>query len=274
MPNDSKSTKGVPGALVDRKPEEASKTAKKAAKALGNERFGSIILSAVAGYVDTAGFLALYGLFTAHVTGDLVTAAASMAEGLRSGAWVKLAMIPIFMLAVALLTLFARSIGKRGADTLAPLLGLLTLARGLFLAAGVLAGPDAQSPDSWAVALIGGIGVAAMGVQNALMKGALKTFSPTTLMTGNLTQFTIDLTEYLFPPALADWRERGRLRREAGSNALKTGLPILGFMAGAALGAIGTKRYGLGSIALPTLVVGILAIAAAIRTRRRRRRAG
>jgi uncharacterized membrane protein YoaK (UPF0700 family) len=272
-PSRAKRGPATPGALVDRNPEDASKTAKKAAQALWNETVGSIALSAVAGYVDTSGFLALFGLFTAHVTGDLVTAAASMAEGLHSGAWVKLAMVPIFMAVVCSITLFARRIGKRGAETLAPLLGLMTLALAAFLAAGIFAAPYAKSADSWGVALIGGLGVAAMGVQNALMKGALKSFSQTTLMTGNLTQFTIDLTECLFPPALADPRERRRIRKDAARAARKTGFPLLAFMCGSALGALGTKMYGLRSIALPTLVVGVLAIAAAVRSRRRRRRA-
>ena len=38
-----------------------------------------LLLSFTAGYVDTAGFLALQGLFTAHVTGNFVTLGASLA---------------------------------------------------------------------------------------------------------------------------------------------------------------------------------------------------
>ena len=44
-----------------------------------------LLLSFVAGYVDTAGFLSLQGLFTAHVTGNFVTFGASLALG-TSGA--------------------------------------------------------------------------------------------------------------------------------------------------------------------------------------------
>ena len=260
------------GALVDRESSDAAKTAKKAARALGNEIFGSVVLSAVAGYVDTGGYLALFGLFTAHVTGDLVTAAAAMAEGLQGGAWIRLAMVPVFMLAVALIALFTRRIGRRGADTLAPLLALMALALAAFAAAGALVAPHARRADDWGVALIGGLGVAAMGVQNALMKGALKSFSQTTLMTGNLTQFTIDTTEWLFPPRIEDLRERRRFRRDAARAAQRTGLPLLFFVCGAALGAAGTKLYGLRSLVVPAAVVALMALVAAIRTRRRRRR--
>src|SRR3954454_19234716 len=47
------------------------------------------LLSLNAGYVDTAGFLALQGLFTAHVTGNFVTFGAAVALG-TTGAVAKL----------------------------------------------------------------------------------------------------------------------------------------------------------------------------------------
>ena len=45
----------------------------------------SWVLSANGGYVDAAGFLALHGLFTTHVTGNFVTLGASLVSG-SSGA--------------------------------------------------------------------------------------------------------------------------------------------------------------------------------------------
>ncbi len=264
--------KAVTGALVDRNPEDASRTAKKAAIVLGNELFGSVVLSTVAGYVDTAGFMALFGLFTAHVTGDLITAAATLAEGMDLGAGVKLLMVPIFMVSVALITLFARKIRRRGADTLPPLLALMFLSLVLFGGAGVYLMPRATQADSWAVALIGGIGVAAMGIQNALMKGALRSFAQTTIMTGNLTQLTIDMVDFLFP-ASSNPKEKAKLREEAARHVRKSGIPLLGFMVGAGLGAGFTKEYGLYSISVPALAVGVLALVAFIRSRTAIRRA-
>ena len=54
-----------------------------------------LLLSFTAGYVDTAGFLALQGLFTAHVAGNFVALGASLALG-TSGAVAKLLALPVF----------------------------------------------------------------------------------------------------------------------------------------------------------------------------------
>jgi uncharacterized membrane protein YoaK (UPF0700 family) len=55
----------------------------------------ALVLSLTAGYVDTSGFLALQGLFTAHVTGNFVTLGAALALG-SSGAIAKLLALPAF----------------------------------------------------------------------------------------------------------------------------------------------------------------------------------
>src|ERR1700755_1409266 len=60
-----------------------------------------LLLSFNGGYVDTAGFLALQGLFTAHVTGNFVTFGAAMAHG-TSGAVAKLLALPVFCAVVVL----------------------------------------------------------------------------------------------------------------------------------------------------------------------------
>src|SRR6201991_3931470 len=71
-----------------------------------------LLLSLNAGYVDTAGFLALQGLFTAHVTGNFVTLGASLALG-TSGALSKLLALPVFCVVVVLSRLLSHTLRSR-----------------------------------------------------------------------------------------------------------------------------------------------------------------
>ncbi len=247
---------------------EAFKTTRKSAAVLGGEFFGVTALSLVAGFVDTAGFIALFGMFTAHVTGDLVTGAAALSKGLGTGGLVRLLMIPVFMLTVAFADLFLRAVSRRGARSVAPLLALMTLVMAAFGASGYWYADRLTSIDNWEVILTSGLGVAAMGFQNALMRGALKGFSQTTVMTGNLAQFTIDLIDRFSPRGAGTPREREIARDKSRSRLRKSAFPLFGFMAGAALGAWLTEIYGLLCIAVPTGILFVLTLVTFIRSRR------
>src|SRR6201985_3255486 len=65
-----------------------------------------LLLSLTAGYVDTAGFLALQGLFTAHVTGNFVTIGAALVFG-TSGIVAKLLALPVFCIVIIVTRLVA-----------------------------------------------------------------------------------------------------------------------------------------------------------------------
>src|SRR5271168_4440919 len=96
-----------------------------------------LLLSLTAGYVDTAGFLALQGLFTAHVTGNFVTLGASLALG-TSGAIAKLLALPIFCAVVIATRLLSTWLSERQRAALEPLIALqvLLLVIGAALAIG------------------------------------------------------------------------------------------------------------------------------------------
>src|SRR6516164_1368456 len=78
------------------------------------------LLSVIAGMVDLIGFLSL-GIFTAHVTGNIVVAGALIVRHSRLNSAQILA-VPVFMLAVAATWLIARASGRRGIGLMRPLL--------------------------------------------------------------------------------------------------------------------------------------------------------
>src|SRR5690349_11708113 len=125
-----------------------------------------VLLSLNAGYVDTAGFLALQGLFCAHVTGNFVTLGASLALG-TSGAIAKLLALPtfcVFVITTRLLDTWLANRRRPAVEALIALKGLL-LVIGAALAVRLGPFPDG---DSWQAVLTGMVFVGAMAMQNAL----------------------------------------------------------------------------------------------------------
>ena len=232
------------------------------AKNFGNEALGVIVLSGVAGYVDTAGCLTLFGMLTAHVTGSLVTAGALAAEHPKLGAMARLAMLPIFMITVALTALFVRRRKRRGLRRSWPLLALMTSALALFCATGVELQRFAMTPDAWGVGLIGATGVMADGRSRYTEAPTLAGSPPPPSMTGNLTQVTMDLVELVLPSPHHDhgcWRARARSE----SPSREVSVLAAGRRSWRRrVGAIVTHWVGLLSIAVPTVAtLGLTIIA-------------
>jgi uncharacterized membrane protein YoaK (UPF0700 family) len=153
------------------------------------------LLSFNGGYVDTAGFLTLHGLFTAHVTGNFVTFGAALAYG-TSGALAKLLALPVFCIVVMLVRILGGELPKLGVARFQTLLALkvLLLAVGALLA--VLWGPFPDG-DAWRAILTGMVLVAAMAIQNAVHRVHLAKAPPTTIMTGNATQMMLDVADLI-----------------------------------------------------------------------------
>lgn len=228
------------------------------------ERPASFLLSLVSGFVDTAGFVALFGLFTAHVTGNLVLAGAAIVQAKEVGVLSRLLMIPVFMASVAVASLLAHRARRYGWPVLTLLLVCEAIALGGFMVIGVALEPLLNSDaKEQAISLIGATGVLAMGIQNTLMREAVSAFLPTTMMTGNVTQFMIDLVQLvnarrywiMSPTAVAELvKVRARFART---------VPVLtGFVLGAACGAFGVAQLHFWCISIPLGIICILAIAA------------
>jgi uncharacterized membrane protein YoaK (UPF0700 family) len=152
-----------------------------------------MLLSANGGYVDTAGYLALQGLFTSHVTGNFVTLGAALVLG-TSGVVAKLLALPMFCLVVFATRLLSSGLPALGWPALRSLLvlQLLLLVAGASLAIDL--GPF-HNGDGWQALLTGMTLVAAMAIQNAIHRIHLSASPPTTIMTGNTTQVMIDLAD-------------------------------------------------------------------------------
>jgi uncharacterized membrane protein YoaK (UPF0700 family) len=157
----------------------------------------SALLSAVAGYVDAAGFASLIGLFPAHLTGEIVGDAIALSSGQAAGHPTRFWMLPVFIGSVTMATVVARTLRRRGRRALTGLLALVTTALFLFATSDLIA---RGLHESWHVHLLigGACAVAAMGFQNALMRESLTGSCPTTVMTGNLTHVVIEIVDHVF----------------------------------------------------------------------------
>jgi uncharacterized membrane protein YoaK (UPF0700 family) len=156
-----------------------------------------LVLSLNAGFVDTAGFLALQGLFTAHVTGNFVTLGASLVLG-TSGALAKLLALPVFCAVVIAARWFGTLLSQRSAHPFVPLLVIKVLLLVVGAALAIHFGPF-HDGDSWQAITTGMVLVAAMAIQNAVHRVHLANSPPSTLMTGTTTQIMLDIADRIYP---------------------------------------------------------------------------
>lgn len=227
------------------------------------------LLSWVAGFVDTSAFIILFGIFTAHVTGNIALAGASFVSADAETTITRLLMLPTFMVTVALTSLLARYARHRQWSVFAVLLTVEAIALSIFLIVGITLSPalvlDVQEEY---ILPIGMAGVIAMAIQNALMKevkGVFKSYIPTTVMTGNTTQLTIDLVQFLS----AKFAAANSSATQEAAEALERMSRFIPVILGFGLGGLGAAFFVLvseswWSLTFPLAIVSLLAIAAYI----------
>jgi uncharacterized membrane protein YoaK (UPF0700 family) len=205
------------------------------------------LLSFNAGFLDTAGFLGLQGLFIAHVTGNFVTLGAALVFGTH-GVVGKVLALPEFIVALAAARLIGAALTARQLPTLRILLVVKVLLLAVFFVLGVSLGPFPDS-DVPAALVAGFAGIAAMAVQNGIQRVHFGNLPPTTLMTGNTTQATLDVIDLL----------RGVEANQTGAVRARLARTIRGifcFAVGCALAAALYAWVGFWCLALP-VVVGV-----------------
>ena len=201
----------------------------------------TLLLCFAAGFCDTLTFVAAGEVFSAHVTGNFIVFAYDLIKHDNPHGWQKLLTFPVFVLAVML----GGRIAKKSANmyTLLILEGLLLLVSGILSAVPLNSGLD----KGWQVQLIVLGIVIAMAFQNTFGKLYNKaTYGLTTVMTGNVTQASLDLI-------------KGLTTRPADSETWvsfkKQVTLIVGFLVGCIAGALMAKQYGLVSTLLPGVMM-------------------
>jgi uncharacterized membrane protein YoaK (UPF0700 family) len=223
-----------------------------------------ILLAAVAGFVDACTFLGLFGFFVAQVTGSYVLAGAHPVAG-SPGATVLLA-VPVFFaggIAATLAAIAGHAVARRALAAALALETLLLIGFTATFAGGGLAG----GPEAAPVATASLFGLAAMGVQSALVRLLMRGVASTNVMTTNTSQIAIDATQLAWARLWGnDESPEITHQRDACRRRLWGGLPLpFGFLAGTLVGAVAFANAGYLALAAPVIVVGGLTLWAARR---------
>lgn len=207
-----------------------------------------VALGFLAGYVDTLGFVGLFGLFTAHVTGNFVLIGRALIEPSQS-ITIKLMVFPVFILFVALARLAIVHWERSGAKVLRnsflfQLFMMLVTVLCAWHAAPVV---EASAPLTL---LTGMLCAGAMAVQNCYGKLLLGKTAATTVMTGNVTTLVIEAVDSM------------RGDPEAIGRCKKLTWPVVSFAAGCMLGGVAFVYTGFHGLLLPCVVLVWLAATA------------
>ena len=207
------------------------------------------LLAYTSGFVDTLSFIALFGLFAAHVTGNFVLIATSLAE-FRHGLWMKLLAIPVFIVAAVVTRFFIIHRERSRVDAMTHVLIAQAVLLTIFMVVAVESAPF-KDHDSPIIIVTGLLATAAMAVQNTAARTFLSDLPPTTVMTGNMIQIIVDFV-YLMHGHGAVEDKRARLARLVPM--------LLAFVAGTLTGAVGYLTVGFISLVLPIVAIGCVSI--------------
>jgi len=213
------------------------------------EKWLPTLLSVIAGAVDLTGFLTL-GIFTAHITGNLVVIGALVVRHSRVNPASILA-VPVFIVAVAATWLLAKASGWRGRS----LSRLLLLVQFLLLVGllifSVVTNPSADKHGLMAT-VAAMLAVFAMACQFALLRLTIPVAPSTAVMTGNLTNATL---------ALVDASSKARPLISGDSQRLKASLHlIVGFLVGCVVAAIAVMYLGDWAWSIPAALAALAVV--------------
>lgn len=235
------------------------------------EAWIATLLAWAAGAVDAIGYLTLFHLFTAHMSGNSVAMGAHLGQQQWSEAFRRMFPVPVFILGVAIGGVVTELAGRRGLRSVfAPALALEAVLLAIFMLGGSVdfSGGAIRAGPAWRFYALAGLPAAAMGLQSATLRRVGGQAVRTVYITGLLTNLTEDGVAFLFR-----FSDRARGARSRPTNKTLHVLPkpsarrmaLLsaiygGYLCGAVLGSYMELRWALFSLLLPlcglALVIG------------------
>ena len=231
----------------------------------------TVVLASVGGFVDAVGFLTLFHLFTAHMSGNSVWFGSAIGLGEWRLGFHHLFPIPLFVLGIIAGTAAVEVARRRRLRTpFAPVLIVeaLLLAAFMGLGAAFVVDGSLRTEAVWAFYALAAIPAVAMGLQNATLRQIAGQTVHTTYVTGVLQSLGEDVVRFAFwlrePHARGGGHGRplrAALAHPALRGAAVAALLWLAYVAGAVGGGFASRRWGLLALALPvTVLVGLIAL--------------
>ena len=213
----------------------------------------AIVLAAIGGWVDAIGFLTLFGLFTAHLSGNTARLGVALGRGEASTALTYAVPIVVFFGGAVLGMAFMTARHARGRGAIAPLLAVEAVLVATFMVVGtILRDAGDLTPRSAAYYGLAVLAVAAMGLQTAALRHAAGVPVHTTFITGMVTHFAEAIVGVV-----------RRDQRGASQRAGVYGGLVAAYVAGAVGGSALEGPWALWALSVPVVV--LVALSAATR---------
>jgi uncharacterized membrane protein YoaK (UPF0700 family) len=207
-------------------------------------------LAIIAGTTDVTTWLLLGGLFSAHITGNIVVVSADLVSRTAPHAAQVLA-IPAFIVITILATLLATALGR---DRHRTEIALIALQTALLVAAWALGLTTTASADPYGAfaLLIGLCAVSAMAFQNSFLHLCLNRPVSTAVMTGNTVAATIALVDMTL--------QRGHVDPGVRTMWWSTWPLVVGFILGCFLGALSVAGLSNAAAVVPAALSAALLV--------------
>ena len=220
-----------------------------------------LLLAVGAGSVDALGFVVLFRLFTAHMSGNTTILGVAVGDGNWTDALLRVLPITLWVVAVGVGVALYEVLRRRShpAPTTV-LLGIEALLLGVLLVGGwaATAGDRDLAEGSLAFYALAAVTVTAMGLQTAAVRRAAGHRVRTTFVTGTLASIAEQGAVHLLDRDATD-EERADRRAEIGVLAgIWTAYAIGGVIGGAL-----ALRWHVRGVVVPLALVAVLALVSA-----------